>query len=137
MARSKFDQVIESYVKSVLKDEEKNNPASINRLTDALKHELLADVSDEEIKLLREEAKKEAERYKEGIISEAESHKKNIIRKAEKSVIYEAIFVAFLVGMIVNQVTNLIPRSGWWAGGIILGALLVCVLLVRAETGKD
>lgn len=137
MAGSKFDQVIESYVKSVLSDEEKNNPTSISRLADALKQDLLSDVNDEEVKQLRKEAKKEADRYKEDIISEAENHKKNIIRKAERSLIYEAIFIAFLVGMIVNQVTNLVPNSGWWAGGIIFGALLLCVLLVRGETGKD
>lgn len=137
MAGSKFDQVIECYVKSVLSDEEKGNLTSISRLAGALKQDLLSDVKDEEVKQLRKEAKEDAERYKEGIISEAENYKKNAIKKVERTLIYEAIFIAFLVGMVVNQATNLVPKSDWWAGGIILGALLICVLLVRAETGKD
>lgn len=137
MARSKFDQIIESYVKSVLSNEAKSNPDSISRLSDALKQDILSDVADEEVKQLRKKAEQEAELHKKHIISEAEQYKKNIIKKAERSLIYEAIFIAFLVGMVVNQVTNLVPQSGWWAGGIILGALLVCVLLIRAETERD
>lgn len=137
MAGSMLDQVIESYIKSLLSDEEKNNLASISRLAGSLKQDILSDVKDEEIKKLIKEAKNDADRYKENLISEAENHKKKIIRNAERSLIYEAIFIAFLVGMIVNQVTGFVPKSGWWAGGIILSALLVCILLVYAETGKD
>lgn len=50
--------------------------------------------------------------------------------------IYETIFVAFLVGIIVNQATFLLPGDAR-AACVTIIALLVCVLLIWAETGKD
>lgn len=137
MARSRLDQVVETYVKTILKDEEKANLSSITNISEAVKADIVSDLRSKEIRQMKEDVKAEADRYMQNVIAEAEGHKKRIIKKAEKGLIYEAIFIAFLVGMIVNQVTYLIPASGFWAGVIIIVALLVCVLLIRAETGKD
>ena len=44
MVRSRFDQVVEFYVKSKLSDEEKTNLSSIDNFSAALKKEILSDL---------------------------------------------------------------------------------------------
>ncbi len=137
MVRSRFDQVVEFYVKSKLSDEEKTNLSSIDNFSAALKKEILSDLRDEEIRRMQKDVKEQKEQYLESAAAEAKKHKKKIMKKAEKSLICEAIFIAFLVGMTVNQVTNLLPPSKLLAVLIILSSLFICNLILWLETGKD
>ena len=81
MAGSKFDQVIESYVKSVLSDEEKGNPTSISRLAGALKQDLLSDVKDEEVKQLRKKPKKMLNAIKKASFQKRKTIKRMLSKK--------------------------------------------------------
>lgn len=126
MASSMFDQVVEAYVKSVLNEEEKKNPSSVDMVANSLKEAILKDLRKDESILLSKEAKEDARSYK-----------KTLIRKVKRTLIYETIFLAFLVGMIVNQATSFVPEKPYFAMGVIVVALIVCALLICAETGKD
>lgn len=148
MVKSKLDQVIESYVTSKLNDEEKKNLSIVSRFSDALKHELLSDVNDGIISQMREEATIEVGQYKKrkiaeaekesnAIIAEAKKHKKTLVKKAKRSLIYETILVALLVGIVVNQITSLLPKGFLAAAFISIIALLICNWIIHAETGKD
>lgn len=83
MARSRFDQVVEFYVKSKLSDEEKTNLSSIYNFSAALKKEILSDLRDEEIRRMQKEVKEQKEQYLESAAAEAKKHKKKIMKKAE------------------------------------------------------
>lgn len=54
-----------------------------------------------------------------------------------KSLICEAIFIAFLVGITVNQATYLFPENDLFAYFIIIISILICILILWLETGKD
>ena len=137
MVRSRFDQVVEFYVKSKLSDEEKTNLSSIDNFSAALKKEILSDLRDEEIRRMQKEVKEQKEQYLESAAAEAKQYKKKLIKKTKKNLIYEAIFIALLVGITVNQVTYLIPQNKLLAYFIIISALLFCNLILWLETGKD
>ncbi len=49
----------------------------------------------------------------------------------------EAMFIAFLVGIIVNQVTSFIPAK--WIAGIItiVVSLLLCVMILFLNAGIE
>lgn len=68
---------------------------------------------------------------------QAEAEKQKILRKFKVTLIIETIFIAFLIGIIVNQVTNLIPNKWIISTSIIIVALLVCVLMVLLTLEKN
>ena len=68
---------------------------------------------------------------------QAEEEKQKILRKFKITLIIETIFIAFLIGIIVNQVTNLIPNKWVISTIIIIVSLLVCVFMVLLAVEKD
>jgi len=76
VAGSRFDQVVKTYVESILNDEGKADPASVSRMTQALKRDLLSDERDDEIRQMKREVREEREHYIQDAVSEAEGHKK-------------------------------------------------------------
>jgi Flp pilus assembly protein TadB len=93
---------------------------------DALRELISSDLRDQFIRQLKKDACEEAKRYK-----------KSLFKKVRTSIIIETILVAFLVGLIVNQVTSLLTGYAVSATIIIVVSLLLCILLIWLETGKD
>ena len=127
MATSRLDQVIEVFAEH----EQLYNPATVapkekSFILSNYKDLILSDVRDEEIRQMKKEIQKEAAAYKH-----------SLFKKVRTSIIVETIFVAFLIGLIVNQVTYLLPQSYFWAGSIIVVSLLLCVLFISLESAKD
>lgn len=126
MIKSKLDQVIEVYAAhEQLYNPATSTPADKEFLLNILKETVLSDVKDEQINQMKEEAKKEAKSYKQ-----------SLFRKVRRNIIIETIFVAFSIGVIVNQVTFLIPENILVACFTIIICFLICVLLIMIETGK-
>lgn len=131
MAKSKLDQILEVYAATneQLRNLATSTPEDREFTLHILKEIVLSDEKDEQINQMRKEAIKEAKK-------EAKSYKKSLFKKVRRSIIIETIFVAFLIGIIVNQVTFLIPENTLIAFFTIIISLLICVLFIMIETDK-
>lgn len=121
-----FDRVVEYYARH------KSNPGSIsqdelNDILGAFKRQVLEDA-------IPQIEKSELEKAKARVNEEASAYKRKVFQNLRRSLIIEAIFVAFLVGIVVNQVTWLIPEAWNWCLGVIAISLIVCTLLVVLST---
>lgn len=121
-----FDQVVEYYARhrytggSVSQEE-------FHAIVEAFKRQ----VAEDAIPYIE---KAEFEEAKARVNAEVKAYKRKALRALKRSLIVEAIFVAFFVGVIVNQVTNIIPKLWYCCLGAILVSLIVCVLLVILGT---
>lgn len=85
--------------------------------------EALPQISEKKLSEARQKVEEEARQYK-----------KQLLQKVRISLIVETIFIAFLVGIVVNQVTNLIPKQHWWLAIVIsLGLCVFMVILATVE----
>ena len=124
MAKSRLDRIIEIYAThEQLYNSATSTPEDKAFVLHILKEAVLSDVKDEQMK--------------KEIIKEVKSYKQSLFKKVRRNIIIETIFVAFLIGIIVNQVTFLIPEKILVACFTIVISLLVCVLLIMIETEKD
>ncbi len=80
--------------------------------------------------------KEELEKAKARVDEEVKSYKRKAFQTLKRSIIIEAILVAFFVGIIVNQVTNVIPELWYCCLGAIVISLIVCVLLIMLVTSE-
>ena len=78
--------------------------------------------------------KEELAKAKARVDEEVKAYKRQALQTLKRSLIVEAILVAFFVGIIVNQVTNIIPELWYCCLGAIIVSLIVCVLLVMLGT---
>lgn len=129
MAKSKLDQMVEVYAehKQMFNSATvtpKEKAFMIARLKELALDDALKDIKNEQIQQMKQEAKKEAKSYK-----------KSLFKKVRTTLIIETIFVALLVGIMVNQFTILLPSNS--SGLIIIVCLLLCILLIWLETGKN
>jgi len=60
-----------------------------------------------------------------------------LLQKVRISLIVETIFIAFLVGIVVNQVTNLIPKQHWRLAIIISMGLCVFMVILATVEPKE
>ncbi len=127
MNPSRLDQILESYaVRNHMYDPATASAEDKQFVLDALRELISSDLRDQFIRQLKKDACEEAKRYK-----------KSLFKKVRTSIIIETILVAFLVGLIVNQVTSLLTGYAVSATIIIVVSLLLCILLIWLETGKD
>lgn len=77
-------------------------------------------------------SEKKLSEEKQKVAEEAKQYKRQLLQKVRISLIVETIFIAFLVGIVVNQVTNLIPKQHWWL--VIIISLGLCVFMVILAT---
>lgn len=70
-------------------------------------------------------------------VEEVKQYKRNLLEKLKRTVIIETIFIAFLVGLIVNQVTNLIPPGIYWTLGVCLASVIVGGAMVCLATADS
>lgn len=124
MPQSQLDKVVGYYVRHVCPGAtiDKNELAEI---TDSIKMHILAEalpqISEDKLNDALQKAEEEARQYK-----------KKLFQNIKVSIIVETIFIAFLVGIMVNQVTNLIPPELCLAAIII--PLVLCTLMVILTT---
>lgn len=124
--RTLFDWVVEYYARhksshgNISQDE-------FNDILKAFKQQVLKDA------ITRIE-KSELDKVKAKVDEEAKAYKRKTFQNLKRSLIIEAILVAFLVGIIVNQVTNLIPELWYCCLGVIIISLVTCMLLVILAT---
>lgn len=119
-----FDRVVEYYARH------KCNPGNIsqdefNNILGAFKHQVLEDA-------IPKIEKDELEKAKVRVDEEVKSYKRKALQALKLSLIIETIFLAFLVGIVVNQVTNLIPPEGLWIA--IFLSLIVSAFIVYIAT---
>lgn len=126
MAKSRLEQMLEVYVEHKITNRPVIDPREMASILRAVKEDALEDLRDEQIQQMKREVKKEAKRYK-----------KAQFKRVRTSIIVETILVALLIGIIVNQVTTLLPSDSYAPWAIIVISLLLCVLLIWVETGKD
>lgn len=121
-----FDTVVEYYARhrytagNIPQDE-------LNSIIESFKHQ----VSKDAIPRIE---KDELEKAKARVDEEVKAYKRQALQTLKRSLIIEAILVAFFVGIIVNQVTNIIPELWYCCLGAIIVSLIVCVLLVMLGT---
>lgn len=123
-----FDGVIEYYARH------KCNPGNIsqdelNNILGAFKQQVLKDA-------IPQIEKAELTKAKARVDEKVKAYKRKTFQTLKRSLIIEAILVAFLVGIIVNQVTTLIPELWYYCLGVILISLISCVLLVVLGTAE-
>ena len=122
-----FDQVVEHYIQQFRPKGSNISDFEMENIFQSVKK----NIRDEVMDFIEEEERKKILNKIEG---EAKDYRKKLFRKVKVTIIVETIFVAFLVGLIVNQVTSLIPQVYCW--GVIILSFLACVLLIFLET-KD
>lgn len=122
-----IDKIVNHYVMSHLSSRGKTFPDNeLRSIETGIRTELLK----EAYKIFKTDLLKKAQ-------EQAEAEKQKILRKFKVTLIIETIFIAFLIGIIVNQVTNLIPNKWIISTSIIIVALLVCVLMVLLTLEKN
>ncbi len=122
MSRPKnmLDTIVAAYVETFRKGRYIDQ-AEMDQIIESLKKQVL----DDAVPLFEET---ELEKARKDIELEVRAYRKKLLHKLTVSIIIETIFIAFIVGLIVNQVTNLIPdRFGIW---VIIVGMLICVLFV-------
>lgn len=68
------------------------------------------------------------------VVEEVKQYKRNLLEKLKRTVILETIIIALLVGLVVNQITNLIPVGPLWVLGVCLASVVVGVAMVYLAT---
>lgn len=126
MTQTRLDKVVGYYVRhachSGVTDQDE-----LAEITEAIKMNIL----EEALPQISEGKLNEALQKVE---EEAKQHKKELLQNIRITLIVETIFIAFLVGIIVNQVTNLIPKEHCIAAIII--SLLLCGFMVLLATAS-
>lgn len=124
MTQTRLDKVVGYYVRhachSGVTDQDE-----LAEITEAIKMNILEEALPQISENKLNEAIQKAE-------EEAKQHKKELLQNIKITLIAETIFVAFFVGIIVNQVTNLIPKEHCIAAIII--SLLLCGFMVLLAT---
>ncbi len=123
-----FDRVVEYYARH------KCTPGNIsqdefNNILGAFKHQVLKDA-------IPQIEKDELHEAQMRVNEEVRAYKRKAFQTLKRSLIVEAILVAFFVGIIVNQVTNVIPEVWYCCLGAIVISLIICLLLVILGTAE-
>lgn len=124
MTQNRLDKVVGYYVRhachSGVTDQDE-----LAEITEAIKTIIL----EEALPQISENKLNEAFRKAE---EEAKQHKKQLLQNIKITLIVETIFIAFLVGIMVNQVTSLIPKEHCMAAIVI--SLILCGFMVLLAT---
>lgn len=126
MSQSRIDKIVGYYVRhachsGVIDQDE------LAEITEAIKMNIL----EESLPQISEKKLNEATQK---IEEEAKEYKRKLLQKIKVTIIIETMFIAFLVGIVVNQVTYLIPNKYWPLA--ILISLVLCVFMVILATAE-
>ena len=120
-----LDKIVRYYVISRLNKTNSLSKAEIEEITKGIHSEVIKNTYQNLDRKLLEKAKKEAF-----------FEKQKILNKFKINLIIETLFIAFLVGLIVNQVTNFIDNQPVSFITIII-SLLLCVIFIFLNAKKD
>lgn len=124
---SMFDNIVKYYVTSRLNSKENNLSDSEKiGIEQGIRSEVLKEVHGMLGRDLLDKAEEDANKAK-----------RKIVKKFKITLIIETLFIGFLIGIIVNQVTLFIPVH-WIAGVIaIVVSLILCVIILFLNIEKD
>lgn len=125
-SESMLDKIVKHYVESLHKNGSNIPDNEKISISEALKS-----------KILQEVFIKFKDSFHAKVRTEAADEKRKILKKFKTTLIIETLVIAFLIGIIVNQVTNLIPEHWFVSTAIIVISLLICVLMVFLTLEKD
>lgn len=127
-----FETVFQHYVEEKIKKAPNVNSKEQKEIIQAFRSKVLEDTE----RLIRQEylvtAKKEA-------TEKAKEFERKLKFRITVKLICETLFLALLVGLIVNQVTALLSEAGCSAGWVIAISLILCiffVILAAHESGE-
>lgn len=123
-AEPMLDKIVRHYVISLLNKTNSLSKAEIEEITKGIRSEVIRNTYQNLDRKLLEKAKKEAF-----------FEKQKILNKFKINLIIETLFIAFLVGLIVNQVTNFIDNQPVSFITIII-SLLLCVIFIFLNAKK-
>ena len=129
MAQNQLDTVIAYYVRHKLRCDVPNED-EFGEIVEAIKTNILEEA-------LPQISVKKLSEAREKVEEEARQYKKQLLQKVRISLIVETIFIAFLVGIVVNQVTNLIPKQHWRLAIIISMGLCVFMVILATVEPKE
>ncbi len=120
-----LDKIVRYYVISRLNKTNSLSKAEIENITKGILSEVIKDTCQNLDSKLLEKSKKEAF-----------AEKQKILNKFKITLIIETLFIAFLVGLIVNQATNFIDNQPVSFTTIII-SLLLCVIFIFLNVKKE
>lgn len=120
-----LDKIVRYYVISRLNKTNSLSKAEIENITKGILSEVIKDTYQNLDSKLLEKSKKEAF-----------AEKQKILNKFKITLIIETLFIAFLVGLIVNQATNFIDNQPVSFTTIII-SLLLCVIFIFLNVKKE
>lgn len=127
-----FDAILEKYIREKSKSQDEGfSEDDLGCIVKSLKDNILQNelFPLAKLKMEREEKQK--------IDEQAKKYKEKIYSKLEVTIIVETIFIAFLVGLIVNQVTNWLDGCfEWQSAVVVIISLIICTLIVIVGTAK-
>ena len=126
MSQNRLDKVVGYYVRHACHSGVTNQD-ELAEITEAIKMNILEEALPQISEKKLNEALQKAE-------EEAKQHKRELLQNIKITLIVETIFIAFLVGIIVNQATNLIPKEHCLAAIII--SLILCAFMVMLAAAE-
>lgn len=126
MSQNRLDKVVGYYVRHACHSGVTNQD-ELAEITEAIKMNILEEALPQISEKKLNEALQKAE-------EEAKQHKRELLQNIKITLIVETIFIAFLVGIIVNQATNLIPKEHCLEAIII--SLILCAFMVMLAVAE-
>ena len=126
MSQRQIDKVVGYYVKHICHSNIIDQD-ELDEITEAIKMNILEEA-------LPQISEKKLNEVTQKVEEEAKEYKKKLLQNIKISIIVETIFIAFLFGIVVNQVTYLIPNK-YWSLAIVI-SLVLCVLMVILATAE-
>lgn len=115
-----IDVVVNDYMKNHFHENSSSvNEQELKNISDCVKEKILAEAFKENEKLLLKQLKEKMKEEKRKDKNARINH-----------MILETIFLALCIGLIVNQITSIIPSNHPWI--VILIVSILCVLVVLA-----
>lgn len=125
-SESMLDKIVKHYVESLNKNGSNISDSEKASISEALRS-----------KVLQEVFVKFKDSFHAKVKIEVAEEKRKILKNFKTTLIIETLVIAFLIGIIVNQVTSLIPKHWFISTAIIVISLLICVLMVFLTIEKD
>ena len=131
MSGTLLKSMVGKYVRSFAEhDSASHKEEELQQIEKAVMKQIL----DDSLLLIEEKTLEEGQ---EKVRREIADYKRAMMRRLRISLIVETIFLAFVVGIVVNQVTELIP-GGWMTRVfVILLAAVVSIFLVLLMTAVE
>ena len=127
--KSQLEIIVEFYIRHG-RNHGVVNQDELDSIVEAVKDKVLKDALLEIEHQKLEDAEKKAR-------MEYKAYKRKLIHNLKISLIAETLFLALLVGVIVNQITYLVPESYWWQTILISSVLCLFIVILATAEPKE